>query len=168
AYLEELFSRVEYKKTIGRLAGKQSDEFKQAGEALKDLRKEAEDAFGEKVVDETGVHRIRGASMPGLEECVASLISKLMADAPIPDARGVYDRVSNLCHPTSYTHVERWRVVDQDGKQTLASNVDTANHDRPARLAMAAFCEAVRHLVSYNEWEHTQLDALVDRLPPSS
>jgi hypothetical protein len=57
AYLEELLSRVEYKKTIGRLAGKQSDEYKQAGEALKDLRKEAEDAFGEKVVDETGAHR---------------------------------------------------------------------------------------------------------------
>jgi hypothetical protein len=168
AYLDELFSHVEYKKTIGRLAGKQSDEYKQAGEALKDLRKEAEDAFGEKVVDEAGVHRIRGASMPGLEDCVASLISKLMADAPIPDARGVYDLVSNLCHPTSYTHAERWKVVDHEGKQSLASNVGATDHDRPARLAMAAFCEAVKHLVSYNEWEHTQLDALMDRLPTSS
>jgi hypothetical protein len=168
AYLEELFGAVEYKKTIGRLAGKQSDEYKQAGEALKDLRKEAEGAFGEKVVDEDGVHRIRGASIPGLEDCVASLISKLMADAPIPDVRGVYDRVSNLCHPTSHTHAERWKVVDHEGKQKLASNIGAADHDRPARLAMAAFCEAVKHLVSYNGWEHTQLDALMDRLPPSS
>jgi len=168
AYLEELFSRVEYKKTIGRLAGKHSDEYKHAGEALKDLRKEAGETFGEKVVDEAGVHRIHGASMPGLEDCVASLISKLMADTPIPDARGVYDRVSNLCHPTSYTHAERWKVVDHEGKQRLASNVGATDHDRPARLAMVAFCEAVKHLVSYNGWEHTQLDALMDRLPPLS
>jgi hypothetical protein len=168
AYLEELSSHVEYKKTIGRLAGKQSDEYKQAGEALKGLRKEAGDAFGEKVVDEAGVHRIRGASMPGLEDCVALFISKLMTDAPIPDARGVYDRISNLCHPTSYTHAERWKVVDHEGEQRLASNVGATDHDRPARLAMAAFCQAVKHLASYNGWEHTQLDALIDRLPPSS
>jgi hypothetical protein len=168
AYLEELFSRVEYKKTIGRLAGKQSDEHKQASEALKDLRKEAEDAFGEKVVDEAGVHRIRGASMPGLEDCVASLISRLTADAPIPDARGVYDRVSNLCHPTSYTHAERLKVVEHEGKQMFASNVGATDHDRPATLAMAAFCEAVKHLVSYNGWEHTQLYALMDRFPTPS
>src|ERR1700739_619360 len=168
AYLDELFSCVEYKKTIGRLAGKQSDEYKEAGKTLRGLRKEAEDAFGEKVVDEAGEHCIRGASMPRLGDCVASLICRLMADAPIPDARGVYDRVSNLCHPTSYTHVERWKVVHHEGTQRFASNISATKHARPPKLAMAAFCEAIKALVSYNEWEHTQLDALMDRLPHSS
>ena len=106
--------------------------------------------------------------MPALQDCVASLISKLMADTPIPDAHGVYDLVSNLCHPTSYPHAERWKVVDHEGKQRLASNVGPTDHDRPAMLAIAAFCEAVKHLVSYNGWERTQLDALLDGLPPSS
>jgi len=168
AYLDELFSRVEYKKTMGRLAGKGSDEYQDAVNELKEIRSEAAELFGEEAVDEQGEHRIRGATRPGLEDCVASLVGKLMADAPIPDARGVYDFVSNLCHPTRYTHDERWKVVDHEGKQRLASNVGPTDYDRPARLAIAAFCEAVKHLVSYNGWERTQLDALLDRLPPSS
>lgn len=164
AYLEELLGRVEYKKTVGRLAGKQSEGYKHASEALNNLRKEAEEAFGEKVVDKDGQHRICGASMPGLQDCVADLISRLTVDSPVPDARGVYDRVSNLCHPTSYTHTERWKLVDHEGRRTFASNVDTASHDRPAQMAMSAFCRSVNHLVSYNGWDRAQLDALTDRI----
>ena len=164
AYLEELFGRVEYKKTIGRLTGKGSDEYQNAVNALKELRSEAAELFGQEVVDDQGQHRIRGATRPGLEDCVASLVGNLMADTPIPDVRSVYDRVSNLCHPTIYTHAERWQVVESEGKRTLASTTDAQDHDRPARLATAAFCAALNHLVSYNEWGRDQLDALLDRV----
>jgi hypothetical protein len=167
AYLDELFSRVEYKKTIGRLVGKDSDECKAAGEALENTRKEAQDAFRENVVYGNS-HRIRGEVLPRLSDSVASLIGRLTATTPLPDPRGVYDRVSNLCHPTVYTHAERWTVVDEGGGPTLASTTSVSDHDRPAGLAMAAFCEGLRHLVSYNEWDISALEALIDRLPSPS
>lgn len=164
AYLEELFGLVEYKKTIGRLAGKQSQDYQNAVKALKDARKETGEAFGEEVVDEQGQHRIRGTTLPGPEECVATLVSRLTADAPIPDVRGVYDRVSNLCHPTAYTHFERWTVVERDGKRELASTVEARDHDRPASLVAAAFCDALNHMVSYNGWDLREYKELTDRL----
>jgi hypothetical protein len=169
AYLEELFSQVEYKKTIGRLVGKDSEEYKAASAALLKRRKEVQHAFGEeKIVDAKGDHLVRGQSLPRLGQCVASLIGKLTATAPLPDPRGVYDRVSNLCHPTVYTHMERWEVVEEDGRRTFVSTVSASDHDRPASLAMAAFCEALRHLISYNEWDRSGLESLIDRLPSPS
>lgn len=164
-YLEDLFSRVEYKKTIGRLVGKQSKEYQDAVETLKNVREEAAKAFGqEKVLDDKGQHRIRGITLPGPEDCVAALVGRLTTDAPIPDVRGVYDRVSNLCHPTVYTHAERWEVVEQDGKPALVSTVEAADHDRPAGVATAAFCDALNQMVRYNGWDRREYEALTERL----
>lgn len=164
-YLEELFSLVAYKTTIGRLVGKQSKEHEAAGKSLKAVRKEAAEAFGvEKVVDGEGQHRIRGATLPGPEDCVAALVTRLTTEAPIPDVRGVYDRVSNLCHPTAYTHTERWEVVEHEGKRGLASTAGAVDHDRPAGVATAAFCDALNHVVSYNGWDRREYEVLTERL----
>jgi hypothetical protein len=164
AYLEQLFSAVERKKTSGRLLGKHSSEHRNDTAELKALRDKASHAFGENVVDDQGQHRIRGERRPGLEDCVAALVRRLPADAPAHDHRGVYDYVSNFSHPTVYPHIEMWRPIEVDGARSFELAITAEDHDRRATLAIASFCEALNHLIGYHGWSREPYDRLRETL----
>lgn len=160
AYLEQLSSAVERKKTNGRLMGKDSEAYRADAKALADLRRSASEVFGEKVVDDDGQHRIRGQRMPGLEDCVAQMFQRLRADPAVSDHRGIYDYVSNISHPTVYPHIEMWQVVEVDGGRSFTSAITVEDHDRRAAMAIRPFCEALKHVILYNGWNYEPFDQL--------
>jgi hypothetical protein len=164
-YLDLLLSTVERKKTSGRFFGKDSEQYRGATELLAHVRNEAETIFGEPVVDDQGQHRIRGQRMPGLEECVATLLARTGAHAGAH--RSAYARMSNLAHPTVYPHVEMLNMKIEDGEKILEHAVAGEDHQQHAALAIAAFSEALNHVISYQGWprgQYEQLSGTIEQL----
>jgi hypothetical protein len=82
----------------------------------------------------------------------------------VPAPRGDYDQVSNAAHPTAYTHVEMWQVIEVDGARSFTSAITAEDHDRRGSLAIAAFCEALSRVIAYHGWKREPYDKLTERL----
>ncbi len=168
-YLEVLFSAVEFKKTTGRLNGKESADYQSAVKTLKELRDRAKTIFGDPISDEDGRDTLRGHQMMGLEECVAWMVDFIKQATSAPDQRGIYDYISNVSHPTIYPHAEMWEVALKDGEKTFASQVTIEDHEKRVALAIVPFCETLSHVMSYNGWPrrvHEQLIGTLEELLP--
>jgi hypothetical protein len=149
AYLEELSSAEEAKKTSKRLLGKSADQYlKQAGE-FRALREEAELVFGEKPFDKNGRASIRGQQRLGPTETATWMLGFMSQPRPKDEAAGVYDFLSNLSHPTLYPHYQGWMRAD-DGDVRSTTTLDT--HEKQARLAVIPYYETLTYVMSYCGW----------------
>ena len=163
AFLETLLSAEEAKKTAGRLEGKNSDLYRQETERFKGLRVKAEEVFGGSILDEHGRATIRGQQLLGLEDCVAWMyrfISQPLSEAA---AKGVYDLLSNLSHPTMYPHLQMWEQPDRP--------LTLDDHERRVAAAVVPFYNALSMVLSYYGWPADHLDTLtatLDRLMPGT
>jgi hypothetical protein len=149
AYLEELASAEEGKKTSGRLLGKTSDQHREQAEKLKLLREEAEQVFGESPMDEKGQPSIRGQRRGGPTETVIWMLGFMSQPRPATEATGVYDYLSNRSHPTLYLHYQGWALTD-DGE--VRSTMDLDAHAKQLRVAVIPYYETLSYVMSYCRW----------------
>jgi hypothetical protein len=164
AYLEELMSAEEAKKTSGRLLGKDSPEYRMQVEKLRMRREEAVAIFGEPITDENGRPMLRGQYLLKLGECVAWALGFMSQPLTGSVAQGTYDLFSNLSHPTLYPLLQMWKVSEVDGRPQVASRVDVENHEKQVRLAVIPFYEALSYVMSYNNWPRAPHDQLTEAI----
>jgi hypothetical protein len=167
AYLEELASAEEAKKTSGRLLGKTSDQHRNWVTQVKALREEAQLVFGEPPFDDQGRPSIRGQRRLGPTETVVWMLGFMRQPRAQAEANGVYDFLSNLSHPTLYPHHEGWMRADGDGQ--LQSTTDLDAHEKQVRLAVIPYYETLTYVMSYNRWQpapQERLTAVMERVLP--
>jgi hypothetical protein len=167
AYLEELASAEEAKKTSGRLLGKTTDQHRNWAAQLKALREEAELVFGESPFDDEGRPSIRGQRRLGPTETVVWMLGFMSQPRAEAEASGVYDFLSNLSHPTLYPHYEGWMRADDHGE--VRSSMDLDAHEKQVRLAVIPYYETLTYVMSYNRWPpapQERLTAVMERVLP--
>ena len=168
-YLEELLSAEQAKKTSGHLEGKDSGQYRERSGVFKALRAEAEQVFGGPILDEHGRTVIRGQRLVGPEDCVAWMYGFLSQPLPGEAGRGAYDYVSNISHPTLYTHFDMWGGGEANGQRALVSQISLADHEKRVGMAVVPFYEVLTYVASYYGWPRDEIERLtgeVDRLLP--
>ncbi len=150
AYLEEIASAEEAKKTSGRLLGQDDPEHRRQAKEVKMLRDEAATVFGESPMDDDGKLSIRGQRRLGPTETVAWLLGFMGQPQDRTAALGVYDYLSNLSHPTLYPHIQMWTREDQ--AEEARSSMSLEDHEKMIRLAVVPYYETLSYVMSYHGW----------------
>jgi hypothetical protein len=167
AYLEELASAEEAKKTSGRLLGKTADQHRAQAAQFKALREEAELVFGEPPFDDKGQASIRAQHRLGPTETVVWMLGFMSQPRAETEAAGVYDFLSNLSHPTLYPHYQLWLRAGDDGEIQSATDLDA--HEKQVRLAVIPYYEGLTYVMSYHRWPpapQERLTAAMERVLP--
>jgi hypothetical protein len=167
AYLEELASAEEAKKTSGRLLGKTANQHQDQAAQFKALREEAELIFGEPPFDDKGRASIRDQYRLGPTETVVWMLGFMSQPRAATEAAGVYDYLSNLSHPTLYPHYQLWMRPDDNGEIQSTMNLDA--HEKQVRLAVIPYYETLTYVMSYHGWPpapQERLTAVMERVLP--
>jgi hypothetical protein len=167
AYLEELASAEEAKKTSGRLLGKTASQHQDQAAQFEALREEAELIFGEPPFDDKGRASIRDQHRLGPTETVVWMLGFMSQPRAKTEAAGVYDYLSNLSHPTLYPHYQLWMRADDGGEIHSTMNLDA--HEKQVRLAVIPYYETLTYVMSYHGWPpapQERLTAAMERVLP--
>ncbi|NKR12637.1 hypothetical protein A5N17_17425 [Arthrobacter sp. D2] len=168
AYLEELMSAEEARKNAGRMHTRSHTSYVQSDQAYKALKRQVLARFPDATREGLGHRQLNGQVLPGLESSVMwmyELTEKHGGTIGQDSASGIYGFLSNRTHPTLYPARQRRRWHDEgDGRLVAYLHVEIGDLYKEARIAVAAFYNALNYTISYFGWPTTEINRLEEQL----
>ncbi len=169
AYLEELVSAEEAKKNAGRMRAKTHPTHVRANAYYKALKSEILQRFPEATPEILGARSLNGQTLPNLEAAVEWMYELTKAFGGTIDGRtgtGVYGFLSNMTHPTLYPARERrvWVENGEAGHHETLLSVAVSSAESEARVALAAFYNALNYVTAYFGWPTGVVDGLTVKI----
>jgi hypothetical protein len=164
AYLEELLSVEEQRKTYARLRGKDSDAYQEAQRDHRALREQAVQVFNGTTMAELNEGALGGQRRARIGEAVTwayeLTAAGTSAQAATRAALGIYDYLSNRVHPTLYPirFMMDNGVDDSRLGFTLWSDYDSLT--KMAAAPVLEFYGAMDLITSFYGWDRRLVDEL--------
>lgn len=172
AYLEELLSAEEARKNAGRMRPKTHPSFILADKTYMALKRQILVRFPGTNRKALGQRTLRGQVLLGPEETVAWMYALTESSGGTIDARaasGIYGFLCNMTHPTLYPARQKrfWNDDPATGGHVADLRVDIGSVESEARVALAAFYNALGYTTSYFGWPDAVLDGLTAKIEGS-
>lgn len=157
--------REEAKKAAGRMGGKSDRIHSGHTRAWKDLRAEIIGHFPGATNDDLGKGVLAGEERPGPQDAVTeiyALMAKNGASSVNGEvAKGMYDYLSNVTHPTLYPsrQITSW-VEHPDNPGELFARLELAVGDVEKEMAVAvrAYYQVLSYVTSFYGWDRSVFD----------
>lgn len=170
AYLEEVVSAEESKKTAGRLGSKTGSTYIRENRRYRELKAEVLARFPATTPTDLGSYLLEGQQWPRPEACVEWMYAFMeRSGGSTIDRRGalgVYGFLSNMTHPTLYParQLREWTPDPTHGHPVAYLKLDVDFLERQASAAVAAFYQTLSYATSYFGWDTSVHDALTSKI----
>lgn len=164
-YLEEFTSAEQARANSKYMRGEDHPSHIEANKAYQRLIEQIKGKFPGASARKLKNGLLLNQELPGLKESVKLMYSLAEASGGTitqDQASGIYGFLSNMTHPTLYPARQRrrWYEDPEHGHRVAYLDVELGSVENEARVALAAFYNALTYATSYFGWPTTIVDAL--------